>query len=323
MGRFARRYAMWTIAALVAGGVLGGCRGAAGAEEPSSGTAITRLDGTRWLWVESGCSDGAMDLAGSGFEQELWLSVRQTDLLMTHVTRLATAGCSTTEMWLAHIDPGGHFRFEPQAHVTLPAGVECGAVAGETLGGMMRLSGETLEVVTARSPWCRGFDARFVYRRVPPTEPDAEALVTRYVAHFNRRDPAALAALFSEAGSVVEPFSATRDGNYERHEGRDAIRAWYASAFEGTPWLAMRLLDIDTTDASGQVVATWEYMDANLKEPIRGRNLFVLAGGEIFETEVQLSTEPVPVDDDAADVEADPNAGGEDADGAGEAVSGG
>lgn len=271
------------------------CAGrAAEPAEPGAGTSIARLDGSRWLWVSAECSDGAVDLATLGFDQELFLSVQQSSLLMTYETSLATKGCDTTEIWRVSFAETGQFGFEPQSRVTLPAGADCGARASERVDGALRLSDDTLEVVTARSPWCRGFDARFVYRRVPSEPLDARALVTRYVAHFNRRDAEGMAHLFSEAGSLVEPFSHTADGNYRRHQGRGEIRAWYASAFAGTPWLAMRLLEIDTTDEGGQVAATWEYMDENLKAPIRGRNLFVLAGGEIFESEVQLISEPVP-----------------------------
>jgi hypothetical protein len=80
-----------------------------------------------------------------------------------------------------------------------------------------------------------------------------------------------------------------------RHEGREAIEAWLTSAFNSVPWLALQLRDVETLDERGQVLATWRYFDAKLAEPLAGRNLFVLAGEEIFATELQLVSEPVPV----------------------------
>jgi hypothetical protein len=38
-------------------------------------------------------------------------------------------------------------------------------------------------------------------------------------------------------------------------------------------------------------------MDPHLSEPIVGRNLFVVAGGEIYETEIQLVSDPRPSDE--------------------------
>ena len=70
----------------------------------------------------------------------------------------------------------------------------------------------------------------------------------RYAAAFNRRDADAMAALFVDTGALVEPFTRTDDGNYKRHEGRAAVRAWYASAFASAPWLALRLLAIEPGD---------------------------------------------------------------------------
>ena len=66
----------------------------------------------------------------------------------------------------------------------------------------------------------------------------------------------------------------------------------------------MRLLAIEPGTTEGHFTAEWEYMDPLLSEPLRGRNLFVLAGGEIYEAELQLLGDPSV----AAQLEAPPPA---------------
>jgi ketosteroid isomerase-like protein len=155
------------------------------------------------------------------------------------------------------------------------------------------MTGDTLEEIHFGSEWCRGFDVRFSYRRTPPQALDAQQVVRRYLAHWNRRDPRAVASLFASEGVLVESLSRSPDGAPVRHEGRANVEAWLADAFATTPWLAMQLTDIDVRSES-QATASWRYMDARLAEPVDGRNLFVLAGGEIFATELQLLSSPVP-----------------------------
>ena len=54
------------------------------------------------------------------------------------------------------------------------------------------------------------------------------------------------------------------------------------------------LTGIEALDGNGQALASWVISIRPLAEPLTGRNLFVLAGGEIFATELQLVSEPVP-----------------------------
>jgi hypothetical protein len=276
------------------------CRARGTRDEPTSGTlrdAFAGLSDGRFEWLQAECDDGPLDLASIGFERTLWLQLQGGKLLLTLDTQLATKGCGQTTVWLATSTSASEFwRFEPQALVALPpAAAECGATEREAVNGTMRADGDELELVTQRSPWCRGFDARFVYRRAPPRPLTPEEIVVRYVAHFDRGDADAIAGLFEDKASLVEPFTRTGDGNYARHEGRDAVRAWYASAFTTARWHAMRLLAYEPREA-GHVAADWEYMDARLREPLRGRNLFLIAEGEIYEAEVQLVSDPVPKD---------------------------
>lgn len=254
---------------------------------------LAGLDGSRWTWVDADCVDGPLALAALGFERELRVDADGTGLLFTYDDALAARGCARSAVWRAVAQVTG-VGLEPQAFVTLPADAACGPVTDETLHGRLRHAENTLELVEERSPWCRGLDARFVYQRVARTPLEPPQVVRRWVAHFNRRDAGALARLFADSGGLIEPFTATSDGAYRRHRGRAEVRAWLDSAFASTPWLALRLTGVDASDVSGQVTAHWEYMDANLAEPFAGRSLFVVAGGEIFETEIQLVGTPRP-----------------------------
>jgi hypothetical protein len=251
------------------------------------------IDGSRFTWASAECSDGPLDLARLGFEREVELSVREGALFMTLDTEVITDGCTSTSVWqvVPASDPA-LWKLTPRALVTLPPSAECGAKEREPQNGSLHLSGDSLEIVQHGSTWCRGFDARFVYRRAPARRLAPRELIARYVAGWNLRDPRVLAGLFVDGGSLVEPFTRTDDGNYARHEGRDALRAFFAQAFASVPWSAMRLLAIEPGTTEGHFTAEWEYMDPVLSEPLRGRNLFVLAGGEIYEAELQLIGDP-------------------------------
>lgn len=290
--------------ALVSLAAAAGC--ASGAANASSAAAaqpltLSELDGRRYLWVEAECNDGALDLARLGFERELRIAAEPNALRFTFDTELATSACAATSMWLAlPTNQADRWQLQPQAVVTTPPGGDCGARERDATLGSLRAAGDLLEIVVQRSAWCRGFDARFVYRRTESARLDPRQLVARYVAHWNRADAEALSELFVDGGSLVEPFTRTHDGNYKRHEGRAALRAWYEHAFGSSRWHALRLLSLTPGDAESHFTAVWEYMDPRLSEPLLGRNLFVIAGGEIYETEIQLVSDPKPRVEEAA-----------------------
>jgi hypothetical protein len=256
---------------------------------------LPSLAGSRFVWIDAECSDGPLDLGSLGFERELRLDVEKTTLVMSLDTALAAQGCASTSLFVVEPAPQpGLFRFVPKALVSLPSDQSCGAVERKETLGQLRSFGDELELVLRDSPWCRGFDSRFTYKRVDWQRLDDRRLVMHYVAAWNRSDAAAMAALFDQNGSLVEPFTKTDDGNYARHQGRAEVAAWYASAFASSPWHALRLSWLEPGAADGQWIAGWEYMDPQLASPLRGRNLFVLAGGEIYETEIQLIDDPEP-----------------------------
>lgn len=265
-----------------------------GAQSPELGAAsLSVLDGARFMWVSAQCVDGVLELAKTGFERSLRTEVHGSSLRFSYDTRVVQPDCVSTEVWTLDPEAAGQWQFSPGAQVSLPAGAPCGAAADAVGHGVIQLSGDTLEELRFGSAWCRGFDVRFVYRRVPNVELTNDQLIRRYVAHWNRRDASAVAALFAEHGQLIEPFSLAADGTPARHEGRAAIEAWLSSAFATTPWLSVQLRSIEPLRETGQTLAVWNYRDARLAEPFAGRNLFVLAGGEIFATELQLLTEPV------------------------------
>ena len=280
---------------LTAALALFACGGSAPAPVSAETTRWDAFDRAHFRWISAQCVDGVLELARQGFERTLTTEVDGHVLRLTYESRLAQPQCVSTEVWSARPEAAGQWQFEPGADVHLPADAACGAPSSQSTGhGMLQLDGDTLEELRFNSPWCRGFDVRFVYRRIPAPPVAQAEIVRRYVAHWNRRDPKALAALFAQSGALVEPFSRSNDGLPVRHEGRAAIEAWLASAFRSVPWLALQLREVETLDERGQLLATWRYFDPKLAEPLAGRNLFVLAGEEIFATELQLVSEPVP-----------------------------
>jgi hypothetical protein len=275
--------------------IWAGCGGShpSGAVAPLSLTGLGVLDRARFIWVSAQCVDGVLDLASSGFERNLITEVRGPALRFTYDTKLARPDCVSTEIWSLTPASAGQWTFQPEAQVSLPADVTCGANADASGLGVLGLNGDILEELRFSSPWCRGYDVRFVYRRVPDAVLSRDQIIRRYAAHWNRRDPAAIAGLFAEHGLLIEPFSWSADGTPVRHEGRNDIERWLTKAFATTPWSAMQLAGVETLDEAGQALAVWSYFDARLAEPLAGRNLFLLAGGEIFATELQLLAEPV------------------------------
>jgi len=281
-----------------------GCATTSG--EAHGGRRVDRADrsGGHYVWVDAHCSDGPVDLAQVGFERTLDMEKREGGWLLTYETRLATHGCQSTSVWTAQAQDELYlFRLEPQAWVSWPmrgpAASEtdrCGVEERDATLGEIHVAGDTLELVTRGSPWCRGFDAHFIYRSAPAQPMQAAALVARYVAHFSRGDAAALSALFESRGTLIEPFTASPDGQPTRHQGRAAIRAYFERVFASATWHAARLLTLGVGGEAGanEIVADLEYIDSELAEPLRVRSSFVLAGGEIFESDNQLVTDPNP-----------------------------
>jgi len=257
------------------------------------------------VWVDARCSDGPIDLAAVGFERTVDLAKRGKSYVLTFDTKLATEGCQTTSVWTAEPEADLYsYRMSPESWVSWPmsartgvvgpAGGACGAEEREPVLGEIHRAGDALELVMQRSPWCRGFDVHFVFRAIPRPSLEPAELVARYVAHFDRGDALSLAQLFESQGVLIESFTATQDGQPARHEGRTAIAAYFERVFASSSWHAARLLALSGGDDPSVITADLEYMDSELAEPLRLRASFVLAGGEIFESEAQLVTDPKP-----------------------------
>ena len=274
------------------------------------GGARAQLD--RYVWIDASCSDGPIDLAATGFERTVEVEKRGKAMLLTFDTSLATEGCRSTSVWTAEpADKLYLYQLRPEAWVSWPMrnadpqakATVCGAEERAAVPGEIHIAGDTLEIVAQRSPWCRGFDAHFIYRSAPSVSLAPEALVARYVAHFSRGDAGALAGLFEDHGALIESFSASADGQPTRHEGRAAIQAYFERAFAGASWHAARLVAFTQGDDENVIIADLEYIDSELQEPLRVRASFVLAGGEIYESDTQLVTDPKPLLAPAAAVE--------------------
>ncbi len=265
----------------------------AGGGRPTSGggggTAVGReIAGTSWRWMEAHCTEGPLDLAARGFEQQLHVSADDDGLVLVYDHIFANERCIQTVVQRAR--PGavrGEWEMTEEVRVAIPPTPQCEGRREPNRPGEVRRSGEFLEVLVQRSNWCNGLEVRMVYAPAEPAPLANDQVVRHYAAHFNRRDAEAIAALFASEGSLVDPFERTSTGGSTRLDGRDAVREWHARAFDAAPWVALRLNNVRRGSEDGQMIATWSYMDPNLEQPFDGESSFTLAAGEIFEAEIR------------------------------------
>lgn len=246
--------------------------------------------GSRWQWIEATCTEGTTDLAAKGFTDELRVEREgESSYLLVHDEGFGD-GCKRTVLQsAAPLEAENEFRLTEELLVGLPATDACARRPDTARTGEVRMHGDFLEVLVRRSPLCNGFEVRHVYGPAPVATLTGEQIARRYVAHYNRRDVARIATLFSDAGSLVESFTVNEDNTPTRHDGREAVRAWYTQSLADVPWVALRLTALAPTDQQGQIGIDWEYMDPRLSTPFTGRNLLTIAAGEIFEAQFDVA----------------------------------
>ncbi len=251
--------------------------------EARTSTMPPGLDGTQWRWAEAFCTEGPLDLQARGYAAKL--RVHEVDGGLTLVTdeQFATESCEHTVVQRA-VPPqqGADWAMEEVARVAVPATRECFGQPEEPRPGEVRVRDGRLEVLVQRSRWCNGLEVRMVFERLPESLLTEDQIGRRYAAHFSRGDADAVAALFAETGSLLEPFTTTQTGDPYRHDGRAAVRTWFAETFATAPWRALRITDIDQGQAASgasQRIVTWEYMDPRLEAPLTGRTRFTIAAG--------------------------------------------
>lgn len=261
------------------------------AQRDISGTRAVdaRINGSEWTWVEASCTEGPLDLASRGFRSRVRVQADDRGLLLSYDHHLGDE-CGQTVMQRATPGQGrdAAWAMSEVARVAEPANPACFGRAEEDRPGDVRMRGEFLEVAVQRSQWCNGLEVKMLWAPAAPTPLADDEVVRHYLGHFQRRDAAAVASLFADAGSLVEPFDLTPEGAPMRLEGRQAVQAWYAEAFSNTPWLAVSVDSLEVGAVEGQRVAEFQYMDPRLEEPFRARNTFTLAGGEIFEAQFAI-----------------------------------
>jgi len=263
----------------------------------SAGTtpAGPETGGTAWRWVEARCTEGPLDLQARGFAQRLRIEADNQGLLLVYDQVFATEQCAQTVVQRAH-PPSGRARewtMIEEARVAAPPTERCEGRMEDERPGEVRRRGEMLEVLVQRSNvWCNGLEVQMVYAPAEGEQLGSDEIARRYVAHFNRRDAARVAALFAEGGSLVEPFQVTETGGPSRHDGRAAVQQWFEDVFAGVEWQALHLLSIEE-QRGGNVVVSWEYMDPRIEQPMAGRNVLTIAVGEIFEAAIEVAA-PTP-----------------------------
>lgn len=253
------------------------------------------IGGTRWRWVEAHCTEGPLELGERGFAQFLEANATPQGLVLVYDQKFdddGEAAQSCVETVVQRATPGpevdAEWRIAEEARIT--TGV-CPTEREQDRPGDVRMRGDFLEVYTQRSVWCNGLEVRHVYAPAPTQPHDGAQLLRHYAAHFNRQDAAAVTSLFAQQGSLVQPFDRTPEGNPRRHDGRQAIYEWYQEAFRNTPWLALRPTRMLPGATDGTFILEWRYMDPRLDVPFAGRNLFLVAGGEIFEGTIEITSQ--------------------------------
>ncbi|MDW8246789.1 MAG: hypothetical protein RMJ84_09430 [Sandaracinaceae bacterium] len=250
------------------------------------------LVGTSWRWIGASCTEGRLDLAARGYEATLRIEAEGNGLLLISNQLFGDVGCRRTvlQTFMPPPEPG-ELLTEEVARVTIPSDPACFGQPEPPRPGEIRRNGQNLEVLVQRSRWCNGFEVTMLYEAAPPLPLSNEEIARLYVAHFTRGDAERIARLFSESGAFLESFTVTRSGEPYRHEGREAIEAWHRAAFTGVPWRAMRILAFEPGSTEQQFSIRWEYMDPRLGEPLKGKILFTIATGEIFEARFELDTQ--------------------------------
>ena len=254
------------------------------------------LDGTQWRWTGASCTEGPLDLAARGFSSNLRIDQDGDALLLTYDQVFANEGCVQTVLQTVSPPPApGELRMEEVARVAVPSTPACFGQPEPPRPGEVRRNGRVLEVLVQRSRWCNGFEVTMTYEPSIPTMLTNEDIARRYVAHYTRGDAVRVAELFSSVGTLLESFTTTPTGDPYRHEGRDAVYTYFHETFAGAPWRAMRVTGFEPGTTAQQIVMRWEYMDPRLAQPVAGRNVFTVAAGEIFESEITIDAPPVIV----------------------------
>lgn len=277
-------------------GDLGG--GGGGGGERVAADVPMGLDGTQWRWLEAHCTEGPLDLASRGYAANLFVTQDQTSGATTLITdqEFANESCQhTIAMRATPPESGENWTMQEVARVALPATDECYDHPEDTRPGTVRRQGQLLEVLVQRANWCNGYELRMVYAPRDPQPRTENEIVRHYAVLFTLGNADAIAEMFAEAGTLLEPFTRTDTGVPYRHEGRPAVREWYGETFNTAPWRAMRITEIaegQTASGAASRTVTWEYMDPRLSEPLPGTTEFTIAAGEIYEAEISLSGEP-------------------------------
>lgn len=257
------------------------------------------LDGTQWSWVEAHCTDGPLDLREREFSEVVRVDAVDDGLLLTRDQSI-DGDCQRTLVHRARRREERKWTLMEETRVFSPATESCEGRPDPDRPGEVRLNGEFLEVLVQRSvAWCSGFEVRMVYAPREPKHLEPEALARHYVSELNRRDPAAIAELFSEAGSVVDAYQRTAASTALRLEGRPAIASWFEQFFSGTEWSTVQLQSVEVEQGGQQVVARWKYMDPRVEEPLEGETRLTVGGGEIFEAVNLVEGRPSALDADA------------------------
>lgn len=278
------------------------------------GSAPTRSDAARipdgvngnvYRFAESSCTEGTQELAGPNYQgllrvlpAEGMATLMLDESFDVPATTQCDSGdcpetirCGRTRMFRAREPQGpGYLEVEELLRIAVPTSPECqGEMEVPRPGDLIR-QGDFIEFRIQRARVCRGFEVTMSFGRIPSEPLTALETVRWYAAFFTRGDAAQVTELFAETGSLLESFTQTETGDPYRHDGREAVNAWFGAAFSQTPWRALRIES--ALENENQVTAVWQYMDPRLSAPVAGRSVFTIGAGQIYELEWTMTGTP-------------------------------
>lgn len=272
--------------------------------------ALSGLEDTLWSFKSVACAEGTPKAFPANFASFLRFKDQTSDSKVVGID-------FTYDETFAHGEPatncertvfrtlketGSEFlSLEETGRMSIPQLPECFGTPDPKYPTTIEMKGRTIALHIHRADVCGGYESVWTYEPATPTVLTQQQMIRRYVAYLNLGDFDRVTSLFSSTGAFLEPFTYNRDNEPTRHEGHQAIKAWHEQSFGQLPWRALKAMAItqEAELSADAYVLEWEYMDPRRVSPLKGKTHFILAGGEIFEAQIEV--DPTTVETESSE----------------------